>query len=285
MEITGPSFIELKNKNVSVELCTLGASIYRIKFDNTDMLVTPINKGDFFKKNVYFGKTIGRVAGRIQLNNSRYHLQHNDGELSLHGGLDGISTKNFSYIKEDNKVTFTYLSKDNEAGYPGNLSLRVVYELLDDGLRINFFSEVDKPCLLSLTNHSYCCLGEDSVEKLSLSLDSNEHIEVDQHLLPVERKANNKKPNVLNEDIDTFFYLEDKTIRLDGAQYSLLVKSDFEGTQIFTDHFYDGVNTFNSGSTNRRGVAIEPQDDQLNRKELLPNHKYERYIEYRFKKL
>ena len=286
MEITTPLFIELKNKNISIELSNVGASIYRIRFNNEDMVVTPINKDDFFKKNTYFGKTIGRVAGRIELNDKRYNLQKNDGELSLHGGFDGISTKAFPYKKENNKVEFTYLSKDGEAGYPGNLSLKVIYELLDDGLRVNYFASVDQPCLVALTNHTYFCLGEKDNKKLVLSIDSDEHIEIDSHLKPVCRKTNDIKFNEpFKTDVDTFFYLKDKVIRLNGEHYALEITTDYEGVQVFTDHFDDGISVYNSKETNHRGLAIEPEDDQLDRKELLPNHKYERYIEYRFKKL
>lgn len=289
MEITKPTFIELKNINLVVDLCTLGASIYRIKYNDVDMLVTPINKDDFSKNTIYFGKTIGRVAGRINLKDKRYNLQYNDNELSLHGGKDGLSTKEFSYKKKENSVEFTYLSEDGEAGYPGNLKIKVIYELLVDGLKVSYSCSVDKPCLLALTNHAFFCLGEKSTNELVLRINADRYIYVDENLKPIERRVSpfKFKGETFDDydDIDNYFYLKDNHISLNGSKYKVEITSSFSGVQIYTDHYDDEIITQCSDMTCFRGVAIEPEDDQLDRKELLPNEKYERYIEYRFRKL
>ena len=58
-------FIELKNDKITVTLCSLGAAIYRVIYDNNDMMLSPINEQDFDKEGVFYNKTIGRVTGRI----------------------------------------------------------------------------------------------------------------------------------------------------------------------------------------------------------------------------
>ena len=74
--------IKLKNEKLEVTLCDIGASIFRLLFDGTDMLVGPSNINDFLRKDLYFGKSIGRICGRIK---------NNKGEIVLHGGIDGFA--------------------------------------------------------------------------------------------------------------------------------------------------------------------------------------------------
>ena len=69
-------FIHLRNDQLEVTFCTLGASIYRIKYGDDDMLLTPKERKDYFHTFFYHGKTIGRLCGRIIKND----------EVILHGG-------------------------------------------------------------------------------------------------------------------------------------------------------------------------------------------------------
>ena len=86
--------IKLKNEKLEVTLCDLGASIFRIRFDNQDMVLSPIREDDFLKEDVYYGKTIGRICGRVI----------RDNQIILHGGHHGLSNQIFDYVVEDNKV-------------------------------------------------------------------------------------------------------------------------------------------------------------------------------------
>ncbi len=286
-------FIVIKNEHLEVTLCSLGASIYRIIYDGKDMVLTPKDKNDFLKPNIYFGKTIGRLCGRIEAKPlSNLNPQNNERGISLHGGFDGLSTKGFLVDAKPTFAEFHYLSKDGEAGYPGNLILRVRYELIDESLIVTFFAVVDKPCLLSLTNHAYFSLGEESIKNLKLQMENEKYIVVDKRLLPIEYqnipdKWNFTKGKKLGTtgDIDNYFLFKEKNAVLSSEKYSLNISTNFVGTQIFTDHWLDNVKVFSSKEKLYRGVAIEPQDSQLERKELLPNEHYERYIKYTFKKL
>ncbi len=165
------SFIELVNNlGTIVTLCNVGASIYDIKTKDKDcknesILYTNKSMNDFPYDDSYFGKTIGRTGGRIskgefKLNNVSYKIPSNDPN-GLHGGTDGLSFKEFKHNKtitdEYTEIEFYYLSEDMESGYPGNLSLNVVYRLYKDEnkLTVRYVGESDKDTLLNLSNHSY----------------------------------------------------------------------------------------------------------------------------------
>ena len=165
------SFIELENIfGTKVTLCNVGASIYDIetvdyKGNAESILYTTLKKDDFPYDGSYFGKTIGRTGGRISnskfiLNGMEYKIESDDPN-GLHGGKDGLSFKEFNYEKmeDDSYITviFSYLSKNMEAGYPGDLDLKVIYKLYKNinKLTINYVGVSNKDTLLNLSNHSY----------------------------------------------------------------------------------------------------------------------------------
>ena len=164
-------FIELNNKfNTKVILCNIGASIYDIltidKSNNIEsILYTTKNKMEFPYDNSYFGKTIGRTGGRIKdntfkLNDKTYFINSKDPN-GLHGGIDGLSFKEFDIEENNNdeyrEIIFKYLSKDLESGYPGNLELKVIYRLYENinKLTVRYIGQSDKDTLLNLSNHAY----------------------------------------------------------------------------------------------------------------------------------
>lgn len=282
MNVESKDLLVLRNDNLEVTLSPRGASIYRIRLNGRDMLLTTKNIEDFYREDIFFGKTIGRVAGRIV----------KDNQIMLHGGKLGFSNCDFETSFEDNKVVFSYLSKDGESGFEGNVKVKVIYELHNGSLIVRYMCTTDKPTLLCLTNHSYFCLGETNLDNLSLKMNSRKYIVTDKGLLPIRLEPITNKydfnefaPVLKYGDIDNSFMLNDKCVRLKSNKVSLVIESDFEGTQIFTDHFDLNVETMLSNKQIHRAVAIEPQDNQLDRKVLLPNQVYERYIKYTFTKL
>ena len=287
------NFITIKNNELEITFSSLGASLYRVKYDGREMILTPKEENDFYRPDVYFGKTIGRVCGRLLAGkHGNYNFEDNENGVSLHGGNNGLSTKIFDYTASKRKVLFRYVSKDGEAGYPGNLTVLVSYELKDNSLLLKYSAKTDKPCLVALTNHAYFCLGESSKDNLSLQFDSDKYIKVDDRLLPVSLEKVPEKWNFLKEkqlsetgDIDNSFLLNKKVINLYSSEYKMSIETDYVATQIFTDHFENDFQVLSSGGYLYRGVAIEPQDNQLERKELLPGQSYERFIKYSFTKL
>lgn len=152
---------------------------------------------EYTRDAAHFGATIGRYANRIAkgkftLNGVEYTLAANNGPNHLHGGVKGFDKVvwNAEAIEENNSlsVKLTYLSKDGEEGYPGNLSCTVIYTLTNrNELKISYEAKTDKPTIINLTHHSYFNLaGHNSGDILGhiLTLNADHFLGVDDELIP-----------------------------------------------------------------------------------------------------
>ena len=125
-------------------------------FDNLD---------DYLRGGPYFGALVGRYGNRIAkghftLNGKQYTLAVNNGENHLHGGIKGFDKVVWEarILKVPNgaALRLTYLSKDGEEGYPGNLSVKVIYTLTNaNELKIEYWATTDRDTVVNLTSHSY----------------------------------------------------------------------------------------------------------------------------------
>lgn len=316
-KISGFNFIKITHNNFEVTFSDLGASIYSIFLDKKSMLLTPKNIADFASPKLYHGKTVGRTGNRIPgneivIDNKKYYLENNEGKNTLHGGTNGLSTKIFAFKVDEyklfTKVTFNYLSKDNEGGYPGNLNTKITYYVSKNkpSIKIVFDALVDKTTMCNLTNHSYFTLGEASLADLKLKISASKYLKTYQSdLLPIKKdkvfsELDFRKPKPILKDIscplfhggklegyDHHFYFDNpkkhNNIVLKGSKYALTIDTDFDGVQIYTDNFEDDIEFIQINVNVNRGIAIEPQDDYLNRKFLEKNVQYKRYIKYIFK--
>jgi aldose 1-epimerase len=170
----------------------------------------------------FFGAIAGRVAGRIknaefELNNETYHLAANNNGNHLHGGLKGFDKVIWKtkLIEAEDSVSlqFSYLSKDGEEGYPGNLEIKVTYTLTNENeFIITYIGETDKTTLLNVTNHSYFNLSGDLKRDTvhhRLALKSSKFAELDEKLIPTGE--------LLPVDGTPFDFREGRII-LDGIQ-------------------------------------------------------------------
>ncbi len=142
----------------------------------------------------FFGALIGRYANRIgearfRLNGHEYRLDKNDGANSLHGGARGFDKRVWMPRElPDGAVELTYISKDGEGGYPGNLTATVTYRLSDaNELRIDYTAISDKDTVVNLTNHSYFNLkgaGAGDILGHLVTLNADRFTPVDAGLIP-----------------------------------------------------------------------------------------------------
>ncbi len=143
---------------------------------------------------IYFGALIGRYGNRIgkgkfSIDEKEYCLAVNNGENHLHGGLNGFNNVVWEAKQIDEKtLELSYLSKDMEAGYPGNLTIKVVYQLTDqDELKVEYWAETDAPTVVNLTHHSFFNLhgaGKGSINDHVLYINADKYTPVDEGLIP-----------------------------------------------------------------------------------------------------
>lgn len=169
------SLYTLKNETCCIKISNYGGIITTIeipdkngKLDNVALGFKSLSEytNDFYKDNMpFFGCIVGRYGNRIangkfNLEGKEYTLEKNNEDNHLHGGTFGFHTKIWDAKTEerDNEVELelSYLSKDMEEGYPGNLNVIVKYVLTSKNeLLIKYFAKTDKPTVLNLTNHTY----------------------------------------------------------------------------------------------------------------------------------
>lgn len=122
-------------------------------------------EGFMNEQNPYFGALIGRYANRIAhgkftLDGVEYTLAQNNGVNHLHGGLKGFDKVVWNarerVSETQGSVELAYRSQDGEEGYPGTLSVTVIYTLTDDNtITIEYSAETDQKTIVNLTNHAY----------------------------------------------------------------------------------------------------------------------------------
>ena len=155
-------------------------------FDDLDGYVANFNGS----ADAYFGALIGRYANRIAhgsftLDGHKYSLPLNNGPNTLHGGPHGFNNVVWKAKSITDGVELTYLSKDGEAGYPGNLTATVRYTLVKGDLRIEYSATTDKNTVVNLTNHSYFNLaGQGDILNHQLTLHASRFTPVDAGLIP-----------------------------------------------------------------------------------------------------
>ena len=185
-----------------VSIMDLGATITSIKVPDRNGKLGDItlgfdNPSQYLTDSPYFGAIVGRYANRIaqaqfELDGETYRLAANDGANHLHGGDTGFDKLRWqSEVIDDSEhaaVRFSLVSPDGQEGYPGELSVEVLYELTaDSDLRVGYKAETTKPTPVNLSQHTYFNLnGHDSGSILGhhLTINAEQFTPVDSTLIP-----------------------------------------------------------------------------------------------------
>ena len=190
------------SKAVEVRITTYGGTVVSLKVPDKsgnldDVVLGYDSLGEYQSAKGYLGALIGRYGNRIgkgtfSLDRKEYKLAVNNGANHLHGGLKGFDkvvwTANASIQADGPHLELTYLSRDGEEGYPGNLNVKVEYILTDSNeLKIVYSATTDKPTIVNLTNHSYFNLagaGKGSILDHQLTLNADRFTPTDNGSIP-----------------------------------------------------------------------------------------------------
>jgi aldose 1-epimerase len=142
----------------------------------------------------YFGAIVGRYGNRIAngeftLDGETYSLAKNNGENHLHGGVVGFDKVVWEVNSVNGKsIELSYLAKDMEEGYPGNVEITVTYTLTNDNeLEVDYLATTDKATPINLTQHTYFNLkgeGEGDILDHELMLNASKYTPVNEGLIP-----------------------------------------------------------------------------------------------------
>ena len=193
----------LTNPNgIQARLMTYGATLVSLEIPDRDGILGDIVLGmdtleGYVQSSPYFGCIVGRYGNRIangkfRLDGEEYTLAVNNNENHLHGGVRGFDKVVWNaeevWSGDDIGVRFAYTSPDGEEGYPGNLTVTVIYTLTaTDELRIDYEAETDKATPVNLTHHSYFNLagqGRGDILRHELKIYADYFTPVDEGLIP-----------------------------------------------------------------------------------------------------
>jgi aldose 1-epimerase len=287
--------------------------------------------GSYLEGSPYFGALIGRYGNRIAkgqftLNGAKYQLPVNNGPNSLHGGNVGFDKVVWKVAKSEvasqgPQLTLTYLSKDGEEGYPGNLQVTALYTLTEDNaLRVDYTATTDKDTIVNVTQHSYFNLrGEGDILGHQVQINADRFTPVDSTLIPTGELRpvtgtpfDFRKATAIGARIDA----GDEQLKF-GKGYDhnwvinkvagalaviatvyepqtgrvLEVSSTEPGLQFYSGNFLDGSNVGKGGRAYkfRTGLCMEPQHfpDSPNQPGfpstvLKPGQTYKNTIVYKF---
>ena len=294
------------SKGVEAKITNYGGILVSLKVPDRngkfDDVVLGFNDLDSYvaKNDPYMGALIGRYGnriakGRFTLNGVEYKLAVNNGENHLHGGIKGFDkvvwTGREMKTTAGPAVLLTYLSKDGEEGYPGNLSVRVVYTLTNNNeLKIDYSATSDKDTVTNLTHHSYFNLaGEGNGDILShvVKINADRFVPTDAGSIPTgELKSVTGTPfdflkpmtigARINQDdeqlkfgngYDHTWVINGRGMRLAAEAYEatsgrvMQVWTTEPGVQFYTGNFLNGTLTGKSGKVyaRRNGFCFETQ--------------------------
>ena len=218
----------LKNDNgMEMQITNFGAIVVSMKVPDKNGTLEDVVLGyntldGYIQDKAYLGAAIGRYGNRIangkfNLDGQTYTLAKNDGENHLHGGIKGFNKVIWNAEEmingNDPAIKLSYVSKDGEEGYPGNLTTTIIYTLTqDNSLKIEYSATTDKNTVLNLTHHSYFNLagaGKGNILDHVLTINADRTTSIMKGLIPTgelkdvtDTPFDFRKPTLIGERIN-----------------------------------------------------------------------------------
>jgi len=216
----------------------------------------------YVNDNAFFGSIVGRYGNRIgkgkfKLDGKDYQVTVNSNGNHLHGGTFGFNKVIWNAEPVESKdgpaLNLTYISPDAEEGYPGTVTLTVIYTLTNDNeLKIEYEGKTDKPTILNPTHHSYFNLTGDlnkTILEHELNIDADSTTPVNNSLIPTgEITAVENTPMDFRKPILIGLHINDKNEQIEfGRGY---------------DHNWI-LNNYNKGTVRKVASLYEPKSGRL----------------------
>lgn len=309
----------LENDFLRVTFLTTGATLYSLEvkpLNNRNIVLTTKDIKHYETPlNGYFGATVGPVAGRLKdgkftVNGKTFKTEQNEKETNtLHGGFSSFAFKEFNVaVVGESQIVFEYMTSEDEGGFPGIMSLRVIYTLLEYGLEVNYRASCTKDTIINITNHSYFNLdGQGTILDHTLSAFVEASYELDNKQINIKslkakrgsifdlRRPKKLKEIVLHPNINTFptmgldhlLVVPDGELVFETSDLRLKVNADYEGYQLYSTNFPHEFTLLDDTKVNlHRGLAIEPvalvtsETHEYKNLELKAQDSYEKTIVY-----
>jgi aldose 1-epimerase len=194
------------SKGIEIAITNYGARIVSLLVPDKNGVMVDVVTGhssiaEYLKsEEPYFGAVCGRYGNRIakgcfMLDGVAYELAVNNGPNSLHGGIKGFNAVVWDMKQIDRQtLELKYVAQDGEEGFPGRLTVRVIYHISDtNSLMIMYKAETDRPTVLNLTNHSYFNLsgaGDEYIGDHFLRINADTYLPTDETNIPYGKPAN-----------------------------------------------------------------------------------------------
>ena len=180
----------LENEFLSIEILSYGASIFHLYVKNKDekieVSVQPDDLNEFLTSQFYYGKTVGRTAGRLfhpsySIGDTEYLLDDTSNPSFLHGGENGFSFKHFDVVEySETHVKLKAVSYEDEGPYDGILTLLTTYQIHQNTLEIMYEATTTETTLCNLTNHVYLNLSKQpTIDDHHMTIRADTYLNID----------------------------------------------------------------------------------------------------------
>ncbi|MDR1381391.1 MAG: galactose mutarotase [Tannerella sp.] len=235
----------------------------------TDVVLGYGSIADYLASSGNYGALIGRYGNRIKyglftLDGTGYQLPKNNNGHCLHGGPEGYHVQVWDAEQVDPQtLKLTYLSKDGEAGFPGNLNVTVTYRLTDENaMDILYEATTDKPTVVNLTNHSYFNLSGKPGTQIKdhyIYINADSFNVVDQTLIPVSiapvdgTPMDLRRPVIISAGIDEDY---EQIAIGKGFDHNWILNTNGDLSQMAAKVYHDGSGIVMDVYTDEPGIQF-----------------------------